>query len=395
MITEKRTASTTTHGKKRVWRFRLPARIVSGVCAILLILLGSGFTGGGIWFGTLLGTINYENGTQDFSNIPDLPPDVDDGSVTNVMDDPTLLDLSNVELRGNTKSITNVMLIGVDGRKSEGFTARSDTNIILSVNKSAKTIKLASLLRDVWVPLSGRDQNGDGEYDYDKLNAAFYYGGFNMLSNTIADTFRIKIDKYIAVDFVAFEKAVDALGGIDIELTADEAMFIPVWSDDPDRFATPDNPDLESLGYEAGVYHLNGQQTLAYCRIRSLYPDNDFERQNNQRKVIDLLMQKAKTMNFGTLTNVLMAVLPYVQTNMSQQELFSFAAQAIQYIDYDVYTDFSLPSGSEDFENYWIGDGLGLWLTDAEASTLQLHQYIYGDVVSNRLETEEDPEWEY
>lgn len=382
MLTEKRTVSSRSSTKKE-WRYKPLVRVLSVVCAVLLILTGTLMSAAGIYVSTMLGLIKYDTGEQDYSNVPKLPGDIDNGSVTNVMKDPDPIDLSNIELRGNTESITNIMLLGVDGRQTEGYTARSDTNMILSVNTTAKTIKLASILRDVWVPLSGRDYDGDGEYDYDKLNAAFYYGGFNMLSNTLRDTFKLKIDQYIAVDFEAFEKAVDALGGIDVELSADEASFIPVWSDNPDRFATPDNPDLEPLGYDAGVYHLNGQQTLAYCRIRSLYDDNDFSRQNNQRKVIDLLMQKAKTMNFATLTGVLMAVLPYVQTNMSQQELLAYASQALQYFDYEIYTDFSMPSGAGDFENYWIGDGLGLWLNDYEASTMDLHHYIYGDMTSN------------
>ncbi len=386
MMTEKRVAKTTP--VKKEWRYKLWIRVLSIVCAVVLILTGTLLSASGVYISAMLNLINYDPGDIDYSNVPKLPDDIDDGTVTNVMKDPTPADLSNIELRGNTESITNIMLLGVDGRKTEGYSARSDTNMILSVNTSAKTIKLASILRDVWVPLSGRDYDGDGEFDYDKLNAAFYYGGFRMLSNTLADAFKIRIDQYIAVDFEAFEKAVDAMDGIDVELTAEEAMFIPVWSDDPDRFA--DNPDLEPLGYEAGVYHLNGQQTLAYCRIRNLYPDSDFARQNNQRKVIDLLMQKAKNMNFATLTNVLMAVLPYVQTNMSQQELFSYAYQALQYYDFEIYSDFSLPSGNGDFENQWIGGGLGLWLTDAESSAKDLHQYIYGDMTSNTTTDEEE-----
>lgn len=387
MITEK---SETGSSAKKEWRYKLSTRVLSIICAVVLILTGTVFSASGVYISAMLNLIDYDSDEIDYSTVPQLPPDTDTGEVTSKLEDPDPIDLSNVELRGNTESITNILLLGVDGRNTEGYSARSDTNMILSVNKSAKTIKLASILRDVWVPLSGRDYNGDGEFDYDKLNAAFYYGGFRMLSNTLADSFKLSIDQYIAVDFEAFEKAVDAMDGIDMELTAAEAMLIPVWSDDPDRFATSDNPDLEPLGYEAGVYHLNGQQTLAYCRIRSLYADSDFSRQNNQRKVIDTLMQKAKTMNFATLTNVLTAVLPYVQTNMSQQELLSYASQALQFYDYEIYSDFSLPSGNGDFENQWIGDGLGLWLTDAESSAMDLHQYIYGDLTSNTTDTYED-----
>ena len=374
---------------KKQWRFKLPVRILCFLLAVFLLVSGGVLTASGIYVHSMLSLINYDDGNEDYSNVPTLPTDHNNGSVTSEIKDPDPIDLSRIELRGNTESITNILLLGVDGRKTEGYSARSDTNMILSVNTSAKTIKLASILRDVWVPLSGRDYDGDGEFDYDKLNAAFYYGGFRMLSNTLADSFKIRIDQYIAVDFEAFEKAVDAMGGIDIELSAEEAMFIPMWSDDPDRFA--DNPDLEPLGYEAGVYHLNGQQTLAYCRIRNLYPESDFARQNNQRKVIDLLVQKAKTMNFATLNSVLTAVLPYVKTNMTPQELISYASQALQYYDFDVYSDFSLPNGNGDFENQWIGGGLGLWLTDAESSAMALHEYIYGDRISDEDPTEEEP----
>lgn len=385
MKTDKRTTAKTA--VKKEWRYKLPTRILAIICAVLLILTGTVVSAAGVYVRAMLGMISYDDGNEDYSDVPKLPDDVKPDDVTNEIKDPDILDLSNIELRGNTESVTNILLLGVDGRSSEGYSARSDTNMILSVNTSKKTIKLASILRDVWVPLSGRDYDGDGEFDYDKLNAAFYYGGFRMLSNTLADSFKIRIDQYIAVDFEAFEKAVDAMDGIDVELTAEEAQFIPVWSDDPDRFATPDNPDLEPLGYDGGVYHLNGQQTLAYCRIRNLYPDSDFARQNNQRKVIDLLMQKAKNMNFATMTKVLMAVLPYVKTNMTQAELLSYASQALQYYDFEIYSDFSLPCGDGDFENQWIGGGLGLWLTDAESSAMALHEYIYGDRLSN-----EDPE---
>ncbi len=362
MATQKHAAEKKQKPAKRPWRFSLPVRILSIVAAVLLILSGSVLTAGGIYIRSMLNLIQYVPDDVGFDSIEPLPEDV----------------------KTSTETITNIMLLGVDGRRTEGYAARSDTNMILSINAEKKTIKLASLLRDTWVPMSGLDQNGDGEYDIDKLNAAFYHGGFRMLSNTIRDTFRIHITKYIAVDFVAFEKAVDAMDGIDVELTAEEAMFIPEYSDDPDRFATPDNPDLSPLGYEGGVYHLNGQQTLAYCRIRNLYTDSDFARQSNQRKVIDLLMSKAKTMNFAQLTNVLVAVLPYVQTNLTQDELFAYATQALQYMDYSIYSDFSIPSGEGDFTDHWVGDGLGLLLTDTEASKDELHEYIYGDLTTNR-----------
>ncbi len=342
-----------------------------------MLLVGTLCASGSLYAGVMLGLIRYDDGSRTFENVPSLPGDIDDGSVTNVIENPQHVDIQDIETRGNTANITNIMLIGVDARQGEGYTARSDTNIILSINTATRTVKMASLLRDTWVPIPGIDRNGDGEDDYGKLNSAFYYGGFRLLSRTIEKTFHLRIDKYIAVEFQAFCKAVDALGGVDIELTAQEAEFIPVYSDDPDRFA--DNPDLEPLGHAAGVYHLNGQQALAFSRIRYLYAEGDFTRQKHQRMVIDQLMNKAKHMNFATLTGVLTAVLPHVQTNFTQQELLDYAAKIAQYADYRIERDFSIPSGDGDFEDAWIGDGLGLWIPDMESTVLRLHQYLYNE----------------
>lgn len=366
----------------RPYRFSVAIRVIAAICAVVMILTGALFTSGSVYISAMLGLIRYDTGNMSYDDLPMLPGDIDDGSVDKVIENPTPVSIDNVEVRGNTDDITNIMLIGVDGRQSEGYSARSDTNMILSVNTATETIKLTSILRDTWVTVPGLDFDSDGMADYCKLNAAFYYGGFELLSETIELNFKIDIDQYIAVDFEAFEKAVDALGGVDIELTEEEAEFIPVESDDPDRFATPDNPDLEPLGHEAGLYHLNGQQTLAYCRIRTLYVSSDFTRQSNQRKVVDQLMSKAKTMNFATLTSVLTAVLPYVQTNMTQQDLLSYAAGALAYTDYTIESDYAVPSGNGDCESAWIGDGLGIWLTDPEQTTLSLHQYLYSEFES-------------
>ena len=363
---------------KRPWRYKKSTRIIAAVAAVLMIVVGIGGISVSAFVLDKLNKIRYDDGKRNYGDVPVLEGDDRTNSTVDYeIKDPIIIPTDNVPIRGNTDSITNILLLGIDGRKAEGYTARSDTNMILSINRDAKTIRLVSILRDTWVKIPGLDLNGDGDDDTHKLNAAFYYGGFAMLSDTIRENFKIDIDQYIAVDFEALEKAIDVMGGIDMELTADEAMFIPQWSDDPDRFATPDNPDLSPLGYEAGIYHLNGQQALAYSRIRNLYYDSDFSRQNNQRRVIEQLLQKAQAMNFVDLVGVLDAVLPYVQTNMSHQQLIGFASEAMNYGDFAILSDRSVPHGNGDFTDGWVGDGLGLWLNDIEQSTLELHQYIY------------------
>lgn len=359
------------------WRYTKAQRLFALVGALLCLLVGSTLIAGGVYVSSLLGMIAYDDGPNDYADVPMLPGDVDDGSVTNVIEDPKPVDIRHIELRGDTDAVTNVMLLGVDGRQADGYTARSDTNMILSINTETETIKLVSLMRDLWVTVPSLDLDGDGYADHAKLNAAFYYGGFPLLSETLEENFKLSVKRYVAVDFAAFEKAVDALGGVDIALSQEEAAFIPKTSDDPDAFATPDHPELEPLGNKAGVYHLNGQQALAYCRIRDLYEDSDFDRQSNQRTVINELIKKAKTLHFAALTNALSTVLPYVQTNFSKQELLSLAARAMRYASYTIETDRSVPSSDGGYEDAWIGDGLGLWLTDPEQTTLDLHRYLY------------------
>ncbi len=349
------------------------------ISAVLIVLIGVVLMIASVFVSSKLMVPTQTDDTAPPSSVVPLGPDIDDGSVSERNDDLQYEEVTSVELRGNTDTVQNVLLIGIDGRYTENYQARSDTNIILSANSVSETIKMVSLMRDTWVSIPGLDRNGDGNADIDKLNAAFYYGGFPMLSDTIAQNFKLKIDKYIAVDFKAFEKAVDALGGIDVDLTAEEARMIPVHTDDPDRFA--DNADLQAIGQEAGLYHLNGQQALAYSRLRKIYIDSDFSRQDNQRHVIEQLINKAKTADFASLNAVINVVLPYVQTNMSQQELLNYALQAVGYMGYTIETSYSVPTVFEDFTadflDSWVGDGLGLQLLDIDDTALRLHQYLY------------------
>ncbi len=348
------------------------------ISCFLMLMIGSILTVTSVAFSAKLMMAQTQVETDDTVMIP-LGSDYNDGSVTEKDDNLRYEDVSSVELRSDNETVQNVLLVGIDGRYGENYKARSDTNMILSANSADKTIKLVSLMRDTWVTVPGLDLNEDGLDDTDKLNSAFYYGGFPMLSDTIAQNFNLRIDNYIAVDFKAFEKAVDALGGIDIELSAEEARMIPVYSDDPDRFA--DNPDLEAIGQEAGFYHLNGQQALAYSRLRKIYGDSDFSRQNNQRLVIEQLINKAKNSDFATLNEVLNAVLPYVQTNMTQQELLNYAFEAVSYMGYTIETGYSVPTIYEDytadFIDSWVGNGLGLKLLDINDTARRLHQYLY------------------
>lgn len=329
-------------------------------CASLLSLLALGIVTASIYVWVMLDRVNFE-GEESFIPLESLPPEeIDPDFSGEELENPDehAVDVSGVVVKGNTKDVTNFLLLGIDERaNSNRFVGRSDTMIILSVNKKSKTIKLISLLRDTWVTIPGRDKNGDGKDDYAKLNAAYAYGGFSLLSKTIEQNFRLKIDEYVAVNFGAFPIAVNALGGVDLTLTAGEAKIVGVG------------------GGKAGAYHLNGDQTLTYARIRHL--DSDFGRTARQRKVITALINKAKNMNVATLNNVLYKVLPEVKTNMTSNEFLGFTINILTYASYAVQSDYSVPQPKE-YTGKYINGGAGLWLNDSKKSVVALHEYIYG-----------------
>ena len=203
---------------------RVTVSILSSLMVVVSVLL---MTAGGY----VMHAMNLIVGDEEIDGnyVDSLPPDDEDPDVSiDTSFNPSDYDkseVSKITLRGNTKDVTNLLLLGIDARtmKERG---RSDSMIIVTINKKNKTIKLSSLLRDTAVTIPGRDKNGDGQDDYAKLNAAYAYGGFNLLSKTIEQNFRLKIDKYVGVNFVVFPIAVDAMGGIDIYMTAKEASKV-------------------------------------------------------------------------------------------------------------------------------------------------------------------------
>ena len=348
---------------------RVTVSILSSLMVVVSVLL---MTAGGY----VMHAMNLIVGDEEIDGnyVDSLPPDDEDPDVSiDTSFNPSDYDkseVSKITLRGNTKDVTNLLLLGIDARtmKERG---RSDSMIIVTINKKNKTIKLSSLLRDTAVTIPGRDKNGDGQDDYAKLNAAYAYGGFNLLSKTIEQNFRLKIDKYVGVNFVVFPIAVDAMGGIDIYMTAKEASKVCA----PGQKLEDWERGFKKIGTESKVYHLNGYQALQYSRIRHI--DSDFNRTGRQRKVIEQLIVKAKTMSFGTLNTILNQVLPQVATNMSGDELMGYALNAGSNANYAIDTSFHLPENGK-YKGWTLpGGGASLRLTDPVESVKSLHEWIY------------------
>lgn len=246
--------------------------------------------------------------------------------------------------------IENILLIGSD-RRSNRENGRADSMIILSINHSTKKIHLTSLMRAIYVciPRSSGDTWG-------MLNAAYSWGGPKLLISTVENNFRIKIDHYIAVDFESFQKAIDIVGGVELELTRAEA-------------------NLLQLG-GAGTYTLKGEKALDYARIRML--DNDFIRTSRQRKVITALLQKARGLDLGTLNSLATAILPYVKTDMTNDVIFGYLLQAPTLLTFPI-DQRMLPVENESgktFTGKIYVNGREMYKIDFEGNLKALHDFI-------------------
>ncbi len=206
------------------------------------------------------------------------------------------------------KNVRNILLIGAD--KEKGGASRSDSIMIASVNKRTGKITICSILRDTHLYIPGNREA--------KVNSAYAWGGANLLIQTIEQNFGIKIDDYATVNFEMFTALVDGLGGIDVEVTENEADYI----NNRHSYGNEKKPDYFESGESV---HLNGYQALWYARIRKL--DSDFMRTERQRKVISSIVSKVKgQMNpigiFGLISTA-KEVAPYIETTLSTTDFWS------------------------------------------------------------------------
>ncbi len=354
--------------KTRIW-----AAIGSSVMAFLGILCVTAF----ILISSVLGEISF-TGDDVFDPNADLDLQEDESEDTGVkVDDAEYQNFQSVmeiPLRGDGNGIRNILLVGVDSRNNT-FSGLSDTNIILSINDNTKTIKMISLLRDTWVSIPGRDKDGDGKDDIGKLNSAYAYGRHTLQHKMIAQNFRLDIDDYIGVNFKVLPILIDAMGGLNISLTAKEITQIPA-NGCFVSITDPHNSGFVPLAGEPGVHHLNGFQSMEYARIRKI--DSDFKRTERQRHVLTLLFEKMKSMSTTQLVNIVYKAVSHVDTNMSTDEFLDMAFNALTYTSYTLENGYHIPTtGTFKFTSL-EGKGSGLLLTDAKKTVEDLHKYIYG-----------------
>lgn len=220
--------------------------------------------------------------------------------LNSIYDSSAAKDVKNkIEKADDKDGITNILLAGVDGNNLDKGN-RSDSMMVLTIDEKNNDIRITSLARDTYVQIPG--------YGEEKLTHAYAYGGPALLLQTIDKNFGLKIDKYAVVSFSSFEKIIDAMGGVEIDVLPKEVSYIQ---------------GVESAGKQT----LNGAEALAYSRIR--YADDAYQRDNRQRTVMQAAYNKLAS-NPGDLMEIGNTILGYTKTNMPPMEIFKLANKVIK-----------------------------------------------------------------
>ena len=200
--------------------------------------------------------------------------------------------------------VINIMLIGQDRRPGEDR-ARSDSMILVSLNKEKGTIQLTSFMRDLYVQIPG--------YLDTRLNAAYRYGGTDLMNETFKVNFGLEIDGNVMVDFDEFTEIIEILGGVTLEISSSEAGYMNKHSDN--RFSS-------------GRNYFNAEDALTFTRMRYA-AGGDYGRTDRQRRVIMAIANSFRDADLVTIFNVIDQVLPHIVTNLTDAQIIEYATAGL------------------------------------------------------------------
>lgn len=327
--------------EKRRWVKNIPLLIVE-ICILLLAI--------GIMYVVVTATKEVER------------KDIDKEKITI---NEEVVESLQTEEKEETKGYRNIALFGVDARDGElGKGTRSDSIIIASINLDTQEIKLISVFRDTYLNL--------GNDTYNKCNAAYAQGGPEQAINMLNMNLDLNITDYVTVGFGGLIDSVDALGGIEMEVTSAEISHLNNY-----QLTMADELGVDYIPIkQSGKQLLNGMQATAYCRIRYTKGD-DFRRAERQRDVLSAMMEKAKGASVSDLTNMVNSILPEIETSLGVNEILSVLGSVA---GYKVVASDGFP-----FEDYRRGANVGskgscVIPETLEENVIKLHEILYPEI---------------
>lgn len=310
-------------------------KVVLIILLILVILLGVA-SGIGVWYvGDKFGKLNY------------VEIDEKDIEVNNGIDE---------KLNG----YRTIAIFGVDSRNNELVKGtRSDCIILATIDEKTKEVKLTSVYRDTYLEITGRS--------LDKVTHAYAYGGAALSMSTLNTNLDLNIKEFVTVNFESVVDIVNAVGGVNIDITSSELKYINNYIDEINRVTNNNASHITKTGSQT----LNGVQALAYGRIRYT-AGGDYKRTERMRDVMMAVVNKAKRMSVTKLNSLADTLLPKVYTNMSATEIIGLIPQLASYKITDS-TGWPYNTKGATINGVWYGPPVTL-----ESNVKELHQKVYG-----------------
>ena len=298
------------------------------------------------------------------------------------------------------ENVMNVLLIGEDIRDTASQDrGNTDVMMLISLNKENKTVTLTSIMRDTWVYMEKFNVSA-------KLNQAYWHGGAEYLAEVIEDYFSISIDRTVKVNFKQFIDIVETVGGLDFDVSYTEAVAMRDPLDEQNYYLkNPDGTgyiDLKQYGKDESVnyyddegkfrtiieyqseddntirMHLDGNQSLAYARVRYGCGD-DYGRTMRQRESIEKIVQKAKKLSLIELDALAKLVLPEVETDLTEGEIAELLLNAFEYMGYDIQQMRVPADGYYTMDVIWSQSCLSMNTWQFQANAAFLRYIIYGE----------------
>ena len=250
--------------------------------------------------------------------------------------------------------VVNIALFGLDRRFPEE-NARSDSIMILSIDYKNKEIKLSSIMRDLRVPIE--------KHGMDKINHAYSYGGPQLAVKTINQNFGTNIKDFVAVDFEGLKKIIDVYGGVTVNVKDNEVPYV-----------NESIANRENYLHKGGKQLLNGEQAVAFSRVRYI-GNGDFERTERQRKILVDLVFKTRDSGLSSYPGYVAEIMPHVQTSLDKATVLSLGIKGFRE-DISKLEEERFP-----LDGYWKDTKIsGVYSLSADIDKTKQHivDFIYG-----------------
>lgn len=273
------------------------------------------------------------------------------------------IDTSSLAAGDSLDNYRNIVILGVDTRDMSRYEgSRTDSIIIVSLNKKTNELNLISVYRDSFLDIE--------EVGLDKVTHAFAYGGPERTINTLNRNLDLNITEFAALNFRTVQKVVDDVGGIDVDIAEDEISQM--------NYYLPGTAKYLGCSYEpiekAGIQHLDGVQAVTYSRIRHT-EGGDYKRTERMRTVLTAVFEQAKTMSISELNALMDDVMPEVSTNMTTKDILPLMLRLPRM---DIKGSTGWPYDKEGYVSPYSGVWYAAPVT-LESNVERLHREMFGE----------------